>query len=76
MRQIEGKISFLKKLNFSSSIKQALTCPSRWLTPISGTPSEADNPLAKFKPTNKDPANPGPFVTAIASMSPNFILDS
>ena len=53
-------------------MKQALTWPSRWFTPIKGMSSEEENPLAKFSPTNKEPAKPGPLVTAIASISVNF----
>ena len=53
------------------SIKLALICPSIWLTPINGLSKEYANPLAYWSPTKSAPTNPGPYVTAIASMSSN-----
>ena len=36
---------------------------------MSGIFNELDKPFAKFTPTSKDPASPGPLVTAIAESS-------
>ena len=36
---------------------------------MTGLSQANPNPFAAFTPTNSDPANPGPFVTAIQSIS-------
>ena len=46
-----------------------MACPSKWLTPINGILFTWDKVLAKVRPTNKPPTNPGPAVAAIKPIS-------
>lgn len=43
--------------------------PSRWFTPIKGTPKEKASPFAKAIPTTNAPTRPGAYVDEIASIS-------
>jgi hypothetical protein len=57
------------KLGGFSSRKMAERCASTWLTPIKGNPMAKAADFAKERPTNSDPTKPGPWVTAMPSMS-------
>src|SRR5919197_3461356 len=45
--------------------------PSRWFTPISGTPRARATAFAAAIPTSSAPTSPGPTVTATPSIDPN-----
>src|SRR5229473_2240731 len=44
-------------------------CPHRWLTPVSGRDHDALSPSATPTPTSRQPARPGPRVTAMRPTS-------
>src|SRR6266571_5020866 len=44
-------------------------CPHRWLTPVTGRPQDALRPSATPTPTRRQPARPGPRVTAMRPTS-------
>src|SRR2546423_11775777 len=50
--------------------------PSRWFTPMKGTPSASATAFAAAIPTSSAPTSPGPTVTATASTSPTRISAS
>jgi len=59
------------KVGGSSPKKFAKMCPSRWLTPIRGLFKARDKVFAAIIPIHNAPIRPGPWVTAIKSISVN-----